>query len=125
MTAVGHRVTALGRASGSGSGERDEQETGIEGEGGVDAERAFAAFHARWTIDNALGKDASSLPRQEPRRADRTPTVIRPSPYSRNPGWMSVAIRIDGSGRRLWLRRNCRRARCGWGAGPPYIRNSC
>ena len=73
MTAVGHRVTALGRASGSGSGERDEQETGIEGEGGVDAERAFAAFHARWTIDNALGKDASSLPRQEPRRAGPHP----------------------------------------------------
>src|ERR1035438_7302693 len=52
MRAAGHGVTALKLASGCGSGERDEHGTGIEGGGGVGP------------------------------GGNRTPTVIRPSPYT-------------------------------------------
>ena len=63
--AAGHGVTALGLASGCGSGERDEHGTGIEG--GRGRRRSWR---------------------------DRTPTVIRPSPYTRACGvWVDTFLR--------------------------------
>ena len=75
MRAIGHGVTALGRASGSGcKGERDEQ---------GDEDR-------RW----GGGVEASML------AGTRTPTVIRPSPYTSGWGFGGLHVAPLGPGYR-------------------------